>query len=206
MNQNEMGNLDVANAWRIPRLSLGLRVGLIMPAEGALVKSESELVADANENFVACYRKLAAACPAGRIHDAGAVFAFVTGLPMAVFNGCVVIDSSSAAAVSSALTWVSGHGLPCSVWIAEQFVPELGHVPLEHGFVAEEVPYPGMVLHPVPELPRPAEGVVIEPVVEQNRDEYLQVSLEGDLGREVAERLASPSFAGDPEVRLFLGR
>ena len=61
------------------------------------MKSETELVAAAHESFLASFGKLAEHCPEGAIRVDDGVFAFVTGLPIAFFNGCVVTEPSSAA-------------------------------------------------------------------------------------------------------------
>ena len=170
------------------------------------MRSESQLVAAADENFVASFRKLVEHCPEGEISEFGGVFAFVTGLQLSLFNGCVVTGPATPAQLEAALEWVSRQDLPHRAWIAQELVPELRDLPPAYGLHREPLPYPGMVLHPLPALPAPSVGVVVVPVAEVNLEEYLQVCVEGGLRLDMAERLFSPSFAFDPDVQLFVGR
>ena len=169
------------------------------------MKTESDLVAAADENFVASFRKLAQHCPGAEIRNVGGVFAFVTGLRLALFNGCVVTRSATAAELGAALEWVGAHDLPHRVWITQR-MPELGDVPPLYGLVPEPQPYPGMVLHPLREAPPSPAGVTTVCVVDGNLDEYVHVSVESGLRPDMSERLFTPSFASDPDVQLFVGR
>ena len=170
------------------------------------MRTEPELVFAANQSYVRSYRTLVKHCPEGEIREVGGVFAFVTGLPISLFNGCVVVEPATAAQLETALDWVGGLGLPHRVWIAEDLTSVLGGVPLAHGFQREPVPYPGMVLHPLPEPPARSRGVTVVPVGKSSLDEYHQVCVEGGMSAELARRLFSPSFAGDADVELFTGR
>ena len=170
------------------------------------MRTEPELVSAANQSFVGSYRKLVEHSPEGDIHERGAVFAFVTGLPISLFNGCVVTAEAASKELDAAVDWVSGRDLPYCVWIAGEFASALSHVPLAHGLERDPVPYPGMVLHPPPEPPAPSPGVTVVPVTATGLDEYLGVSVESGLPSELGRRLFSPSFARDPDVQLFTGR
>ena len=170
------------------------------------VRSQSELVSAANRNYVGSYRKLVEHSAEGEILEVGGVFAFVTGVPLSLFNGCVVVEPATVTELDAALEWVRRRGMPHRTWIAEEFAPGLSDVPPGHGLQRDPVPYPGMVLHPVPEPPPPSVGVTVVPVTESSLDEYLQVCMEGGLPPDLAQRLFSPSFAADPDVRLFTGR
>jgi GNAT superfamily N-acetyltransferase len=169
------------------------------------MRSDQELVAAANQSYVGSYRTLVKHCPDGEVLDAGVVFAFATGLPLALFNGCVVVEPAPADQLDAAIDWVADRGVPHRVWMADSLVPALGHVPLAHGFHAEDRPYPGMVLHPVPEPPSPAAGVIVETVAPSDLERFLQVSIEAGMPPDPARILFSPSFAADPDVRLFIG-
>jgi GNAT superfamily N-acetyltransferase len=129
----------------------------------------------------------------------------VTGLELALFNGCVVTEPATPADLATALKWVGDQGLPHRVWITHR-LPDLGDVAKNHGLKPEPEPYPGMVLHPLPEAPAPSRGVTIVPVTDANLDEYLHVFVEGGLRQDMSERLFTPSFASDRDVQLFVGR
>jgi GNAT superfamily N-acetyltransferase len=165
--------------------------------------TDEALVAAANENFVASYRKLAEHVPGGEIRQVGGVFAFVTGVPISLFNGCVVPDQATPAQLENALDWVRERQVAYRVWIAESLVGELGAVAEHAGLERDPAPYPNMALHPLPGPPRSSPGVTVARV---GRDEFVDVSVDLGLRRELAEAIFSPGFADDPDVRLFSGR
>ena len=133
------------------------------------------------------------------------MLAFVSGLPLSLFNGCVVVDRTTRRELESAIAWVENFELPFQVWIADELRAELADVPLEHG-LDRLSPYPGMVLHPLPERPPPAPGVRVETVGAAGLDAFLRVSDQGGMPPDVTRTLFSEAFAGDPEIALFLGR
>lgn len=184
-----------------PRLRAGWAV-----THTRCVKIEPELVAAANLNYVGSYRKLVEHSAEGEIREVGGVIAFVTGVPLSLFNGCVVAEPATAAELETALEWVSERDLPYRVWIDERLAPGLGEVALAHGLQRDPLPYPGMVLHSPPEPPPPPVGVTVVPVSEAGLAEYLGVCVEDGLPPTLAERLFSPSFAADPDVQLFTAR
>lgn len=169
------------------------------------MKSERELVAAADRNFIASFRKLAEHSPDGAIRESGGIFAFVTGLPISLFNGTVVIEPATAEEFESALRWVGERSVVQRAFVAAQRVADVGEIAERHGLVREAEPYPGMVLHPLPEAPAPAAGVSVVPVSVGSLDRFLRVLVEGGMAPNVARRLVSPSFAADPNVRLFVG-
>ncbi len=162
-----------------------------------------DLVEAANRNFVASARKLVEHSQAGRARQIGGLFAFVTGHPIALFNGCVVTEESTPAQLEASLEWVREHRVPYRVWIATDHAEELGAVAERSGLERAPRPYPNMVLHPVPEVPAPATGVTIRTHREAERAEFLAVVVELGLGRELAERIFSSGFVADGDVRLF---
>lgn len=170
------------------------------------MKSESELVSAADENFIASFRKLVEHCPEGATRESGGIFAFTTGLPLSLFNGAVVTQPTTPGELDAALQWVSGRSTTHRAWIAEKLVAELGEIPPSHGLDREPEPYPGMVLHPPLDAPAPSAGVTITSVADAGLDEFLGVGVEGGLPLDLARRLSPPSFARDPDVQLFVGR
>ncbi len=170
------------------------------------MRNETELAAASHENLVASFRKIVAHSPQGESREARAVFAFVSGLPLSFFNGCVVTGAAEPEEVDEALGWVRGRGVPSRVCIAGEHAEELAGVVSSHGY-GERTPYPGMALHPVPEPPEPAAPITVERVAdEEGRAAFVQVSVLGGLSADLADRLFSPSLAADTDVALFLGR
>jgi GNAT superfamily N-acetyltransferase len=166
------------------------------------VKSESELVAAANLNYVGSYRKLVEHCDGAEMREFGGITAFTTRVPVSLFNGCLVLEPSREADLDAALRWMGEWEVPYRVWIAENLVPALGGVALAEGLTRDDTLYPGMVLHPVPESPSPAQGVAVE---RAHRAAFLEAAIGNGDRPEVATRLFTSSFAEDPDVALFVG-
>ncbi len=168
--------------------------------------SEAELVAAANENFIASFRKLAEHTVEGAVREFGNTFAFVTRLPVSLFNGCVVTVPTAPAELEAALQWVSRRSTAHRVWIAETLASELSEIPPSYGLARERTPYPGMVVNPPTAAPAHAPGVTVLSVCEAGLDQFVGVSVEGGVDPDVAHRLFTPSFARDADVELFVGR
>jgi GNAT superfamily N-acetyltransferase len=85
----------------------------------------------------------------------------------------------------------------------DEAAPRLSDTVLAHGLEKAPWALPGMVLYPPPEPLPDAPGVSVEPVAEKGLAAWLGVLTEGGMARELADRLFPPSFAADPDVRLF---
>jgi ribosomal protein S18 acetylase RimI-like enzyme len=169
------------------------------------MRSPAELVTLANESFVQSFRTLADHCDAGAHRTYGAVFAFVTGLPVSLFNGCTVVEHGSEAELVDALDWLAGHDLPKRVFVAASLAPAFAGVLAEHGFGRDEAPYPALVLHPVSEPPEPSGGVEIVRVDNQP-EAFREVGVALGLEPELTERMFPESMFADARVQAFVGR
>jgi GNAT superfamily N-acetyltransferase len=157
----------------------------------------------ADANFVASYRKLVEHDPAAAMREFGGVFAFTTGLPIGLFNGCLVVRQASQADLRAAIGWVGGSQLPFRVWIREELAPDLAVVPPRHGLLEEPRRYPGMALHPVPEPPPPPPGVAVRRVIEPpDLEEHRGILIADGASTEVVRRLLPDAFLSDPDVAL----
>ena len=152
------------------------------------MKSDAELIAAAHLSYIGSFAKLAEHCANGEVRSPSPVFTFVTGLPISLFNGCVVVEPTTEAELDAALVWLNGRRVTYLVSIAEPLAPQLSEVVQAHGLVGPE-PYPGMVLHPVPDAPDPAPGVTVVAGPEPGQLQILP-----------------QSFARDPDVRVFSAR
>lgn len=167
--------------------------------------NRTELAAAANRSFVGSYRTLTDHCSGGETFEGPGLFAFVTGLPFSFFNGCVVVQPTRPARLDAALDWLASRGLPHRLWIDEVDLPGLREVALGHGFQQDERRYPGMVLGATPDAPPPPDGVTVDPVTDAGLDAFRAVLVEGGMDPASARQMFSESFAGDPDVQLFVG-
>lgn len=164
-----------------------------------------DLAALEQESFIACYRALAEGAPRGAVRECGGIFAFVTGTPVPMFNGCVVADPDWAGELPEALTWLSGQDVPFTLWTPGFDDPDLDALAARHGLAREQHPYPGMVLTPVPSRPALPPGLVVEPAVAGREADFAAVVVSGGLGAEAAALLTGPAFADRADVDLFVG-
>ncbi len=169
------------------------------------MRDTSELVALEHGSFVACYRALAEAAPAGSIRDEGGAFAFVTGLSLPMFNGCIIADPDRAPGLGSALDWLTEHDLPYSLWAPDGVAAEVDTLAAKHGLARESQPLPGMVLNPVPASPALPRDLVIESVGAGREPDFARVVVGLGLGEDAAAQLTSPSFVARTDVDLFVG-
>ncbi len=153
------------------------------------MKSEPELVAAAHLSYIGSFRKLVEHSPAGAIYVDDRAFTFATGLMIPTFNGCIVTLPIAASELTESLEWLSSRELPYEVSIAEPLAPELADVVVGSGLSINRVPYPGMVLHPVPASPALPPDVTVVPGLVPGLADYLPAS-----------------FAADPDVRVFNAR
>lgn len=160
----------------------------------------------ANENFVASFTKLADHCEGGEHRRFGGVVAYVTRLPLSLFNGCVLVEPASPDDLDEALTWVEARGVPRRLFIADELVHRLRAVPAAHGLEREPLPYPGMVLHPIAESLRPPPDVEVVRADESRLDEIRGVFMSFGRDRDLAEKMFSASFLSDDDVQGFVGR
>ncbi|MGA8846918.1 MAG: GNAT family N-acetyltransferase [Nocardioides sp.] len=169
------------------------------------MRDTSELVSLERECFVACYRALAEASPQGAVLDGPGTFAFVTKMPLPMFNGCVVTEPERAPGLDEALTWLVGSEVPFTLWVPAPVPAEIEAVAAQHGLTPEPDPLPGMVLSPVPSSPALPRGLVIERVDSSRTHDFARVVVSLGLGEESAERLTSPSFVDRADLDLFIG-
>lgn len=157
----------------------------------------------ADENFLASFRTLVKHSPSGEVRTLGGAFAFTTGLPIGLFNGCVVVRPASMGDLDSAIRWLAGTKLPFRVWIREELLPPLSTLPPRHGLIEEDRRYPGMVLAPIPEAPDPPPGITVRAVVdERDLDDHRSVLIAGGADASVVRRLLPASLLTDPDVAL----
>ena len=162
-----------------------------------------EIVAAANFNCLGSYRKLADHCADGGVRELETAVAFVSGVPIGLFNGCWAVGST-AHDVDLAIDWIVGHDVPYLVWVeSEAAGSELGEAARGRGLHQEPWALPGMVLARPPEPPAPAAGVKIEQINDASLEPWLAIIANNGMPLELAQRLFPPSFVVDPDVAVF---
>jgi GNAT superfamily N-acetyltransferase len=169
------------------------------------VDANQRLIEAADKNFIGSYRKLVEHSPGGETREFRGVFAFVTGLPIGMFNGCIVAIPAALEDVTAALDWLAEREVPYRLWIHEELTDGLAQTVRERGMEQHPWLVPQMVLEQPPELPASAPGVTVRSVSDgRSLAEYRQVSVEDGTSEHVARRLFSDAFAADPDVELLL--
>jgi GNAT superfamily N-acetyltransferase len=166
------------------------------------MKTDSEFVQAANRNYVGAYRTLIRHT-GGEVRFFGGVFAFTTGIPLSIFNGCVVVEPSVGQDIGAGIRWAQSLGLPFQVVADGPWSSGVEPIAVQHGLEPDADPEPVMVMHPLPRLPAPAPAIT---VLEASIREFRDVSVATGIPREFAARLYTDSFASDPDVRLFVAR
>ena len=162
--------------------------------------SNVDLVAAADRNLVGSFRKLAEHVDGGVVRERDGVFAFRTGLPIALFNGCIVRRPSSVDDVRDALDWL-GPDLPYELWVREEMLDGFASLVGELGLDSQDWLTPQMVLAPTATIPDPGPGVSTRVVVDEaTYEEFIDVFAAGGGTDEVARRVFPPSFVADPDV------
>jgi hypothetical protein len=145
------------------------------------MKADHDLVHIADESFIASYRKLAQHVSQGETHEEGSIFSFSTVLPLSGFNGCVVTRESPSAELATSVAWVAARDVPFRVWVAEKLAAGVAGVPASYGLEPASSLYPGMVLHPIPDIPMLGAGVSVVPIFESSMDEFIGVLEKADF-------------------------
>jgi hypothetical protein len=166
------------------------------------VEAQRRLLEAANRNFVGAYRKLVQHTD-GQVRRFGGVFAFTTGVPLGIFNGCVVLGANTTEDLHRAIRWAESLQLPFRLWTDGPREASVTTVATEHGLVPDGEPEPVMVMRcPATRPPLPI-GIS---VVEAGAGEFRHVAEATGVPAELGLRLYRESFAADPDVQMFVAK
>ena len=166
---------------------------------------DRDLIEAADRNFIGSYEKLVEHIPGSEAREFGGIFAFATGLPIGMFNGCIVAAPATTEDLSAALDWIAERDVPYRLWIHEELTDPLASRARQRGMEQDAWLVPQMVLRPSPEQPTPAAGVRVRSVSDgPSVAEFRRVVIEDGMSEDVARRLFSDSFAADPDVGLVI--
>lgn len=165
-----------------------------------------ELTPAAHKNFIGSFRILTRSVPGGEFREFGGALAYATGLPMSLFNGCVIAGPCSADEFRAAVEWLTGKGVPYLVFLFEPTAPALAEAAEDLGLLREARDFPNMVLHPVPEAPPPPDGVEVAPVGPDTVGGHVELMVASGMPASIASQVFSPALAADPDAQLFVAR
>ena len=163
----------------------------------------AHLLAGAHASFIDSVRILADH-GRGAWRHVGGVFSFATDLPIALFNGCIVVQPARAEDVEESVAWIRSHDVPFGVWIDERLAPLAAAGAERAGLQRRAAPYPAMGMGPIPEAPPAASGVTVRAVTGDDLVAYYALQEAGGTPADLARRAIPPAFAADPRVRVFV--
>ncbi len=169
--------------------------------------NSSEVISAVDTNHWQAWRLMTEAC-GGDVLDGGDLIAVATGAPVAMLNVAFVLRSLAEPerALQEAVKFFDERDLPFVLRVREGVDPRAEQVAEDMGMPYSDT-VPGMALFPIPETPRPVEGLAIETV----RDErtlalFNKVMSEGfGMPLEIATRLLTAAILQQPSAELYLG-
>lgn len=159
-------------------------------------------MAAADRNFIASYEKLAEHHSAGEVERFGSVFAFVSALPVSIFNGAAVVEHTALGDVAATTAWLDERGWPYRFWVREELEPAVAPGLEADGFVRMDWVLPGMTIGAVPS-PAPSQSVTVTAVDPAALDEHVAVLVATHVPEPIARSVCTPSFVADPDCRFF---
>jgi GNAT superfamily N-acetyltransferase len=168
--------------------------------------AEDRALADAvSLSYRESFAALAGHSLGGEVRRTTGATAFLTGAPLAFFNGCVIGGPTSAAELEDILTWLDGHAVPYQVSIAESLDAGLARLVEAHGLERDPWQLPGMAMRPPAQVPPPPPGLAIVPVTGADFDLWTSTITGTGIPADVVTALFPASLTADPDVRLFAG-
>jgi GNAT superfamily N-acetyltransferase len=168
------------------------------------MQPDAELKLLAERNFIGSFEKLVEHQAGGSARWLGRAFAFVSGLPVSIFNGVVILETAERADVEAAAGWVGDAGIPHAAWVREAIAPEPVRWLTALGFERRPWIEPVMAIRPLAEPPASREGVSVRAVEDSDGlEEHIRHMIAGGLPEPVVRTMYQPAFAFDPDVRLF---
>ena len=162
--------------------------------------------AAADLNFVGSFQKLVQHVHGAETHAFGGIMAYSTRLPIAMFNGAVVLARARPREVRAAVRWLIEGDAPFEFFVRSEHADEVAVTLAPFGLARIAQPYPGMVVHAAVTMPPTALGVAVRVVDDAaTLDEHRAVLVEGGLAPDVALRMFPASWLTDPDVRILTG-
>lgn len=166
---------------------------------------DRELAAAVSLSYRESFAALAGHSLGGEVRRTSGATAFVTGAPLAFFNGCVIGGPTSEAELEDLLTWLDARTVPYQVSIAEPLDGGLARLIEAHGLERDPWQLPGMAMRSPPQVPPPPGELKIVPVSSSDVDLWTSTITGAGIPADIAAALFPASLAADPDVKLFAG-
>ncbi|HSL34171.1 MAG TPA: GNAT family N-acetyltransferase [Candidatus Limnocylindrales bacterium] len=159
----------------------------------------------AHLNFVGSYRRLVRHAHGAKVREFGSVFAFTTGVPVGIFNGCIVAARPIDADLEAALDWLAGLDLPFYLWAEEDVAAGISGMAASRSLEPGAWLVPHMVLDAVTEPPPPRAGITVRTVTDPTTlESFRQILVADGLPLDASRRLFPDTFLADTDVRVIL--
>lgn len=159
----------------------------------------------AQRNFVGSYRLLVRHVHGAQVREFGSVFAFTTGVPVAIFNGCIVAVRPIVADLEAALDWLAGFDLPFYLWAEQDVAAGIGEMAASRSLEPGAWLVPHMVLDAVPEPPPPRSDITVRTVTDPAAlESFRQILVADGLPLDASRRLFPDTFLADADVRVIV--
>jgi GNAT superfamily N-acetyltransferase len=157
----------------------------------------------ANRHWVDAFRDLIDDLD-GEFRCFGTIASFVSSLPMAFANGCLVVEPCSPADAHEAISWVEAARVPFQVRVDEPLVPDLQTVLDAHRLEREPVPMPAMVLAPIPSIPAVPRGVSVARVDPAGYRTFLRLLESTGIPEDLAARVFPERLINSSHAAYFV--
>lgn len=168
------------------------------------MQADPELRRLADRNFIGSFEKLVEHQEKGSARWFGRAFAFVSGLPVVIFNGVVILERAERSDVEAAAGWVGDAGIPHAAWVREATAEEPVRWLTALGFERDPWLEPVMATRSPAARPAPREGVSVRAVEDaEGLEEHIRHMIASGQPEHVVRTMYQPALAFDPDVRLF---
>ena len=159
----------------------------------------------ANRHWVDAFRDLIDDL-GGEFRTFGTVASFVSSLPMAFANGCLVVEPCSVSDLDGAISWIEAARVPYQVRVDEPLLSGLQTTLAAHGLGRDALPMPAMVLSPIPAIPAAPPGVSAERVDEARYSTFITILGSTGSPEELAVRVFPRHLIANDNAAYFVAR
>jgi GNAT superfamily N-acetyltransferase len=167
-----------------------------------------ELIARADENYYAGFRRLATSIDNGEVVEGGGLLIIRTGLPVAMFNIAFVTRplAEPPAAIERAIAYFDGQRLPFVVRIRAG-IDDLAERAAESAGLPFRDTVPGMVMARIPDAPEPPPALEIRSAHDRKTlDDHLAVlSASFSMPIDLARQLLTERVLSVIDAELYVG-